>query len=81
MRSLRNYELDIALILYTKMVIGRIDWFGGQNNKTQTINDFGFIIPIDGANNKGIYVHRNDVPIDLQDIIEGKRGKGAGQTH
>lgn len=58
------------------MIIGRIDWFGGQNNKTQIINNYGFVIPLEGDNTQGIYVHRDDVPVQLQNIIEGTKGKG-----
>ncbi|MBD2438378.1 hypothetical protein [Nostoc sp. FACHB-110] len=59
------------------MVIGKIDWFGGINNKNQKVNNYGFIIPIENNNSEeGIYVHRDDVPQDLQELIEGSKGKG-----
>ncbi|MBD2446433.1 hypothetical protein H6G76_04510 [Nostoc sp. FACHB-152] len=59
------------------MVIGKIDWFGGINNKNQKVNNYGFIIPIENNNpEEGIYVHRDDVPKYLQELIEGSKGKG-----
>lgn len=58
------------------MITGRIDWFGGRNNRTQKINDFGFIIPFNGENSESIYVHRDEIPVHLQYIIEEKGGKG-----
>ncbi|MBX9258805.1 hypothetical protein H1Q63_33610 [Desmonostoc muscorum CCALA 125] len=59
------------------MIIGKVDWFGGLNNKNQSVNNYGFIIPIENHNTeKGIYLHRNDVPQYLQELIEGNKGKG-----
>lgn len=58
------------------MITGIIDWFGGHNNKLQRINDYGFIIPLEEEYTQNIYVHRDDVPIELQKIIEGRKGKG-----
>ena len=58
------------------MTTGIIDWFGGCNNKLQRANDYGFIIPLKEEYTQNIYVHRDDVPIKLQKIIEGRKGKG-----
>ncbi|WP_017654254.1 hypothetical protein [Fortiea contorta] len=59
------------------MHIGTIDWFGGLNNKTQTINNYGFITPTGKwASESGIFVHRKDIPSYLESLIEGKGGSG-----
>lgn len=59
------------------MHTGTIDWFGGLNHKTQTINNYGFITPTgEGASESGIFVHRNDIPSYLESLIEGKGGSG-----
>lgn len=58
------------------MVIGKIDWFGGLNRKTNKINNFGFIVPHSGDDSEKFFVHRNDIPTTLQDILEGKNGEG-----
>ncbi|KAB8318939.1 hypothetical protein SD81_008335 [Tolypothrix campylonemoides VB511288] len=58
------------------MMIGKVNWFGGFNNKKNKINNFGFITPLNGENPEKIYVCRNDVPVDVQNIIEGKKGEG-----
>jgi cold shock CspA family protein len=47
------------------MAIGRIDWFGGFNKKKGKENNYGFIIPIDEDNAEGIYVNKQDVPLEL----------------
>jgi cold shock CspA family protein len=52
------------------MVIGRIDWFGGLNKKTGRVNNFGFIIPNGESADEGIYVARNDVPLQWQTLLE-----------
>lgn len=52
------------------MVIGRVDWFGGLNKQTQKINNYGFIVPLEGKDAQGIYVHRDDVPVHLQNALE-----------
>ena len=57
-------------------MLGKIDWFGGFNNNKNRVNDFGFITPLEGDNPEGIYLHRNDVPSDLEAIIEGQQGEG-----
>ena len=58
------------------VITGRINWFGGQNNKLQRINDYGFIIPLGKEYTQDIYVHRDDVPTELQKTIEGRKGEG-----
>jgi cold shock CspA family protein len=52
------------------MVLGRIDWFGGLNKKTGRVNNFGFIIPNGEYADEGIYVARNDVPLQWQTLLE-----------
>jgi len=58
------------------MLISRIKWFGGLNNQTKKINNYGFILPLEGEDNEKIFVHRNDIPVHLQDSLEGKKGEG-----
>lgn len=58
------------------MFIGKIKWFGGLNNQTKKINNYGFILPLEGEEDRKIFVHRNDIPFHLQDSLEGKNGEG-----
>ncbi|MDB9539460.1 hypothetical protein NWP22_01475 [Anabaenopsis tanganyikae CS-531] len=57
------------------MMLGKIDWFGGVNRNNIQVN-FGYITPLGEENTRGIRVERYDVPLDIQEIIEGNRGKG-----
>jgi hypothetical protein len=58
------------------MMLGKIVWFGGFNNQKNKVNNFGFIAPLGEENTGDIRVDRNDVPLDLQEIIEGNKGRG-----
>ncbi|MBC1258891.1 hypothetical protein, partial [Trichormus variabilis] len=57
-------------------MLGKIDWFGGFNNKTNKFNHFGYITPLEGVSTKDIRIERDDVPLDIQKIIEGNKGRG-----
>ncbi|MTJ16501.1 MULTISPECIES: hypothetical protein [unclassified Dolichospermum] len=57
-------------------MLGKIVWFGGFNKNENRVNDFGFITLLDGDNTEGIYLHRDNVPVDVQTIIESPQGKG-----
>ncbi|WP_206756564.1 cold shock domain-containing protein [Oscillatoria sp. FACHB-1406] len=52
------------------MNIGKIDWFGGINNKTGQVNNFGFIKPRENEGSEGIYLNRKNVPPELQARLE-----------
>lgn len=58
------------------MFTGKIHWFGGLNRRTNQVNHYGFILPIEGEENEKIFVSRNDIPIHLQDSLEGRNGEG-----
>ncbi len=58
------------------MLIGYVKWFGGFNKKSQKVNNFGFMVPFDGLNNQDIKVYRDDVPEDIQKILERKDARG-----
>jgi hypothetical protein len=58
------------------MTVGKIVWFGGKNSKTGKINDFGYIFVDDQE--EDIKFFREDVPIELQNILERDRKKGKG---
>lgn len=58
------------------MLTGKIYWFGGLNKRTNQVNHYGFILPIEGEENEKIFVSRNDIPIHLQDSLEGRNGEG-----
>jgi hypothetical protein len=51
------------------MFTGKIHWFGGLNKRTNQVNHYGFILPIEGEENEKIFVSRNDIPIHLQDSL------------
>jgi len=55
-------------------VKGKIDWFGGLNRQRGTINNFGFIVPLEGDYREGIYVARRDVPPEFQALLEREKG-------
>lgn len=52
------------------MAIGRVDWFGGLNKQTGKVNNFGFLTPIGEDVAEGVYVDRQDVPLELQPLLE-----------
>ncbi len=58
------------------IVVGQVNWFGGLNKERNTINNFGFITPCGVANSEKIFVHRNNVPKYLQDLLEANKGEG-----
>ena len=58
------------------MMLGKIVWFGGFNNQKNKVNNFGFIAPLGEENTGDIRVDRDDVPLDVQEIIEGNKGRG-----
>jgi hypothetical protein len=58
------------------MMLGKIVWFGGFNNQKNKVNNFGFIAPLGEENTGDIRVERDDVPLDVQEIIEGNKGRG-----
>ncbi|MGC1395707.1 MAG: hypothetical protein WA828_15610 [Coleofasciculaceae cyanobacterium] len=58
------------------MFTGKIHWFGGLNKRTNQVNHYGFILPIEGEEKENIFVSRNDIPIHLQDSLEGRNGEG-----
>lgn len=51
--------------------IGRFKWFGGQNRKNDTVNDYGFIENLKGED---IYVHRTHIrfPFSYDRWLENK---------
>jgi cold shock CspA family protein len=53
-----------------------MQWFGGLNNQTKKINNYGFILAFDGEENETIFVHRNNIPVHLQDFLESKNREG-----
>jgi len=57
-------------------MLGKIVWFGGFNNQKNKVNNFGFIAPLGEENTGDIRVERDDVPLDVQEIIEGNKGRG-----
>ena len=57
-------------------MLGKIVWFGGFNNQKNKVNNFGFIAPLGEENTGDIRVDRDDVPLDIQEIIEGDKGRG-----
>ncbi|MDV3001171.1 MAG: hypothetical protein N5P05_002777 [Chroococcopsis gigantea SAG 12.99] len=61
------------------MVVGKILWFGGENNKKGKKNNFGFISYFDKqqGQQRKIYVNRAQVPGELQELFE--KGKDNGQ--
>ncbi|OKH17696.1 hypothetical protein [[Limnothrix rosea] IAM M-220] len=58
------------------MPIGEIIWFGGQTQEGK-INHYGFI-SCKGISEKGIYVNRKSLPVDLQKICEQDKDNGQG---
>jgi cold shock CspA family protein len=52
------------------MVLGIVNWFGGLNQQTGRINNFGFLNAIAENADEGIYISRDDVPQQFQDLLE-----------
>lgn len=59
------------------MVLGKILWFGGRTSKGR-VNDFGFLQFNNLNSIEEIYVHRQDISGELQNICENDRDKGKG---
>jgi cold shock CspA family protein len=57
-------------------MLGKIARFGGFSKTKNRINNFGFITPLESDNREDIYLHRDDVPSNIQAVIEGQQGKG-----
>jgi cold shock CspA family protein len=52
------------------MTIGKINWFGGFNNKTGKINQYGFITVLENDKQKDIHFAAKDVSVDLHPLLQ-----------
>lgn len=58
------------------MVIGRLKWFGGLNNQTGKINNFGFISLLEHNDSPEIYVNRKNINNQIEHLLEDRHNEG-----